>query len=1182
MAVVAASSAGLFAPGLLSSAAAAPSSAAPPLSVIAPAPQLPTGSQTQGAVATSQGIAGAVSLKPRNPAALAAMASAVSTPGSPEYRQYLAPGQFAAQFGPTPATVAAVEQQLKANGLTITSVSSNNLLVEFSGSASKVETAFHTHLSHVRLHSGTTAITPTSSLQLPATIAGSVQTVVGLSDTVARLPGAVRPNGKQGTAVAPAVPAVAGGPHACSAATTAATQFGGLTDQQIAHAYGVDGLYSAGDTGAGQTVAIYELEPFSTADLQAFDTCYFGATQAKAMVSRVHTVAVDGGQQVGAGSGEADLDVQDVSALAPGATIDVYEAPNTEYGALDNFNAIINQDQAKVISSSWGLCEVAVQTGEPGIQQIENTLFEQAAAQGQTIFSSAGDDGSDDCANHASSPVAPTLSLDDPASQPYVTSVGGTTIDVATNPPQERVWNDGANWGAGGGGISATWAEPSWQASSLVPGLANQGIVTQAENVSGTQFCQGTASAKSATACRETPDVSAQADEFTGAVTIDFEGQWITIGGTSSATPLWAAMLADINASAGCATSGGLGFADPLLYQLASSPAEYKASFNDITSGNNDVFGASSGLYPAGVGYDMASGLGSPRVTGPGGTAGLAHYACAAASGARPTVTSVAPAAVAAAGTTTLTVTGTGFENAAGHPVVAGVQIGAYQAPAKAITVVSASALHVAVPGAAVETAVDPTTSGTGSYDVVVSLVGGATSAANPAAVVHFVATSGANTVPSVSGIGASGGNQAGGNTVTVYGAGLTKATTVTFGGVKSPSIKVISANELTAVVPRYSSATTCATGTNPASDVCQAQVRVTGPGGTSATAKIAKPYTGAYAVNGQGVFVPPAGCGCEAAPAASEYDYLPTPVLTGITYGSPAANGVSYASEAGTTVATITGKGLGILGFEWADVGPPNQYTSFTFNPDYLSGTELQITLPPEQSTGVLTLPLSIQTLASPNSGNLSSPTPPSNQLPVSYAPVPTVSAVAPAAGPSTGGSAVTLTGTGFTTADEITFSDAVSPFSSATLFSFTVAGDTQITLSTPAANPGIDDVAVCTISGCSAPNPPGDIFTFFAPGNPTVTSVSPSSGPAAGGTEVTIRGTNLGFVTGVYFGKKPATTFANVPALLDSGSTTAVTATAPPGTAGSKVYIRVTTLESQTTGAGLSPVNRSVTFRY
>ena len=166
----------------------------------------------------------------------------------------------------------------------------------------------------------------------------------------------------------------------------------------------------------------------------------------------------DGGQPTGPGSGEANLDVEDISALAPEATIDVYEGPatdGTDYDPVDDYvaSSTLTADQVVAIPR---LCEQAIELGSTGLQDTENLLFEQAAAQGQSVLGAAGDNGSDDCNTfETSTPVAGQnpLSVDDPGSQPYVVSVGGTTIDdAATKPPLEHVWNDGADGGGGGGG----------------------------------------------------------------------------------------------------------------------------------------------------------------------------------------------------------------------------------------------------------------------------------------------------------------------------------------------------------------------------------------------------------------------------------------------------------------------------------------------------------------------------------------------------------------------------------------------------------------------------------------------------------------------------------------------------------------------------------------------------------
>jgi hypothetical protein len=287
--------------------------------------------------------------------------------------------------------------------------------------------------------------------------------------------------------------------------------------------------------------------------------------------------------------------------------------------------------------------------------------------------------------------------------------------------------------------------------------------------------------------------------------------------------------------------------------------------------------------------------------------------------------------------------------------------------------------------------------------------------------------------------------------------------------------------------------------------------------------------------------------------------------------------------------VVTVTGTGFDPLTGEWANIGDPTQDSSVYYceNPGciYVSGTEVQFEAPPIVATGApapvqpTSLPFSIKTIAGQ-----------SNELPLTWAGVPTVTAVANTSGTGsvdgvygsadTGGTAVTVTGAGFDQAvGPIGFVDAASPFSLGTQYNYDVASDTSIGTETVQQNPALVDVEVCSVSGCSY-NPPADLYILYPPGSPVVTSVSPKSGPAAGGTEVVITGQNLGCVTGVFFGTVPAATFSNAEALLDCGSFDTVDVTAPPGTAGTKVPVTVTTVESEVTGSG--PSTSKATFTY
>jgi hypothetical protein len=1205
----------LSATGLPSAAAAA----GPPTMVrVEAAPRVPVGARTSGPVRASAVVSGEVVLRPRDNAALVHFIAQVTDKNSALFHRYLPAGAFAGQFGPLPSAIAAVRSQLRADGLRVTGVSRDGLLVHFSGTARQAEAAFRTGLESYRLSGGGKGQATTSAISVPSSIAGSVAAVIGLDNLVRIRPAGIRraPASDRGKIRAPRTASFAhpaGSPRACADARSAARGLGGLTDDQIAHAYGAFGLYGAGDRGAGQHVALYELEPFARSDIATFDTCYFGKSAAAAMQKRLHVVRVDGGQPAGPGTGEANLDVEDISAMAPGASIDVYEGASpgvdgTVYDPADPYAAMINTDTDQVISTSWGLCEQAIQLGQPGLQAAENLLFEQAAAQGQSIFAAAGDNGSDDCNTFETpTPIAGQnpLSIDDPGSQPYVISVGGTTIDdAASQPPLEHVWNDGSTGGGTGGGISQSWAMTSWQRDTTVPGIALPGSAdytsaSRVEKSFGYQpgFCQSTLpGATSATACRTVPDVASQGDEFTGAVTV-FEaafGGWGTVGGTSSSGPIWAAMTALINASPTCAdhaaTRGGAGFVSPLLYAVASNPAAYAASFNDVRAGNNDIYGLDNGkVFPATKGYDLASGLGSPRLTGPGGQAGLAFYLCSLAGEAsRPVVSAISPDSGSTAGGEHVMITGTGFESG-GSPDVASIEVGAARIPASHFTVHSGTSISVTLPPArdTRPPAAPAPQDGAGPADIFVTLTSDVSSAPGPKSTFEYVDTKGGQVVPSVTGVIPFGGPETAPGKVVILGSGFTGATSVTIGGVAAAGFTVTGPNRITATPPPYSSRTACAPlpktgvykGENATNDICQVQVRVSGPHGTSAAGRILPPPEGAVVLNALGTLVPPPGCGCEVLQAPTEFDYAPAPRVTSVSTSSGAA---SLASESGGTVVTVRGRGLDPLTIDWADVGDPAQEFSMDTSFAFLTGTQMQLIVPAQAPTvDRFRTPLSVKTLAG-QSGHVT----------LTYAGVPKVTSVVNTVNGTnlhgtygaadTGGTPIRIRGQGFAgqLIAPIEFADTQSPFSLGTQYKFTVHGDTRVTTKTVQQDPALVDVQLCTVSGCSL-NRPADLLYLYPPGNPRVTSVSPSSGPAAGGTKVTIGGQNLGCPLAVYFGKVKAESLTPVQTLLDCGSTTALHAKSPPGTSGTSVLVKVRTIESFFTGSGHGTSTARFTYK-
>ncbi|MFZ0665998.1 MAG: protease pro-enzyme activation domain-containing protein, partial [Acidimicrobiales bacterium] len=763
---------------------------------VAALPAVPVGARLLGPVAASQVISADLAMVPRNESGLEAFAEAVTSTNSPLSGRYLSPGQFGTEFGPSPSAINAVTTRLRDDGLAIGSVHDDGLLISFSGNERQVGAAFDTAFDSYRLAGGRVAYAETSAPTLPASIAPYLEAVVGLDDLSKPMPVAALKGGPgHAGAKTPASLTDSGvGPVACPAAKKAATSAGGLTDQEIAYAYGVNGLYRRNVGGAGETIAVYELEPFSMSDLLTFDTCYFGATQAKKMMSRVKITAVDGGQQEGTGSGEAILDLDDVTAVAPDAHYEVYEAPQSNPGYLDNYAQFVQDDNAQFLTSSWGECEPWDEEFLPGFLQVSHILFEQAAAQGQTVLNAIGDTGSD-CMEQFGD-MTPTLSLTDTGDDPWVLGVGGTTITDATDPPTEQVWNDGPDFGGGGGGISQVWAAPAWQTPFI-----NSKVVSQAEKVSGTDFC-------GEQFCREAPDVSAQADEFTGSITsyAAAYGGWYTTGGTSSSSPLWAGILADIGSTPACQVTGhALGFVVPKLYAVALNASEYGDSFTDITKGNNDVYGYADGLYPATTGYDMASGLGSPRVTGPGGkNDGLAYNLCNS-TGVVPSVTGVD--SLANPGTNTVpadapgkaTVAGSDFASG-GQSVVAAVTVGNVTAP---FTVSSATDLTVTLPSAAAEAGEGAGTDGAGTYDLTVTLTDGQTSApSRKATVVYYSTATSKSGNPVVDDVVAAGTDPTGGQLFRIYGAGFSSgdsAVSVSVGGRPASDVTVVNNNLLTA-----------------------------------------------------------------------------------------------------------------------------------------------------------------------------------------------------------------------------------------------------------------------------------------------------------------------------------------------------------------------------------------------
>ncbi len=590
------------------------------------APSVPAGAVFSGGVSSATRMHVTVTLTPRNPVGLAAYARAVSTPGSAAYHQYLTPSDFARRFGATPAQVARVQRSLRARGLSPGAVSRGGLSISITATAARLERAFKVSLRRLSLPDHRLAITADAAPAIPRAVSGSVQSVVGLDTTSAPRPLLLRAGANPSTAAETGgarrtsrarAHVATGGPQPCAAASSDAPGQDAYTADEFASAYGFSGLYGEGDNGKGVTVAVYELEPDDPGDIAAYQSCY--GTHAT-----ISYVPVDQGAGSGPGSGEAALDIENLIGLAPDVNVIVYQGPNSNSGApgagpYDTFSSIINQDRARVVTVSWGQCES--QLGQTDAEA-ENSLFEQATVEGQSIVAASGDSGAQDCDGSGTLPET-QAAVDDPSSQPFVTGVGGTTIQALGPRPTESVWNSGGTIlsgmlqpGASGGGVSSLWSMPTPQLTSAA-----------ALDVRTAQAA-GSACGHPGGLCREVPDVSADGDPATGYLIYwngsgSVSGQptgWQGIGGTSGAAPLWAALLALADGSRACAGSA-IGYANPALYEAAG--AAYATDFNDVTSGNNDFTGTNGGRYAAAAGYDPATGLGTPNA------ASLAASLCA-------------------------------------------------------------------------------------------------------------------------------------------------------------------------------------------------------------------------------------------------------------------------------------------------------------------------------------------------------------------------------------------------------------------------------------------------------------------------------------------------------------------------------------------------------------------------
>jgi kumamolisin len=448
--------------------------------------------------------------------------------------KHLSREEFAQTFGANADDLREVQSFAAEHGLTVDEVDAARRVVVLSGPVAAMEEAFRVQLSKYEHPEGSYRGRE-GSISVPASLDGVVVGVLGLDDRPAAQP-------RLRTAPEVVAPRATGGPY---------------SPVEVATAYD----FPTDGNGTGQCVAIIELGGgYKDSDLQTFFN-HNGIPE-----PTIVSVGVDGATNTpgGGADGEVALDIEVVGAVAPGARIAVYFAPNTDQGFLDAITTAAHDsaNAPSVISISWG-------SAESNWTSQSLTAFDQAfhaaALMGVTVCCASGDNGSGDN-------VGDNLAhVDFPASSPNVLGCGGTTLSATGGTiTNEVVWNGN---GATGGGISDVFDVPSYQSGAGVPPSANPGNPPRVG--------------------RGVPDVAGDADPATG-YNIVLGGNTVTIGGTSAVAPLWAGLLARINS----VKKASSGFVNPALYAAPTA-------LHDITSGGN-------GAYTAKQGWDACTGLGTP------------------------------------------------------------------------------------------------------------------------------------------------------------------------------------------------------------------------------------------------------------------------------------------------------------------------------------------------------------------------------------------------------------------------------------------------------------------------------------------------------------------------------------------------------------------------------------------
>jgi uncharacterized repeat protein (TIGR03803 family) len=477
----------------------------------------------------------AIGLPLRNQGMLNQLLHDLYDPASPRFHQYLTARQFAEQFGPTEQDYQAVTRFAQAHGLTVTGTHPNRTLLDVNGAVADVERTLHVRM-RVYQHPTEARTFFASDAEPSLDLAVPILGISGLDDFILPRPMNLKTAAFDTDTNATAYPTGSG---------PSGYFIGG--DFRAAYAPGV------ALNGAGQSVGLFELDGYYASDIADYETL------AGLPNVTLTNILLDGFNGTpGMGNIEVALDIEMAVSMAPGLLqVMVYEGsiPN------DVLNRMATDNQAKQLSSSWGF--------GPQTDPMRDQIYEQFAAQGQSMFQASGDSGA------YSGAVYP------PSDDPNVTVVGGTSL--MTSGPG-GAWAAETTWSGSGGGISTTFPIPSWQQG--VSMSANQG----------------------STAMRNIPDVSCLADILIWLIADD--GNQGPIGGSSASTPLWAGFAALANQHAAASGRPGIGFINPAIYAIGQGNG-YTLAFHDITTGNNTNAASPTNFFAV-PGYDLCTGWGTP------------------------------------------------------------------------------------------------------------------------------------------------------------------------------------------------------------------------------------------------------------------------------------------------------------------------------------------------------------------------------------------------------------------------------------------------------------------------------------------------------------------------------------------------------------------------------------------